>query len=73
MTLGADLADPGNPAPFLGAWRFTGGIGGAGAPLLLSAVTAIASLAIGAGVLGVLGLLGAGVLARYVPRFSPKR
>jgi MFS family permease len=73
MTLGADLADPANPAPFLGAWRFTGGLGGAGAPLLLSALTAAFSIAIGAGVLGVLGLLGAGVLARYVPRFAPRK
>lgn len=73
MTLGADLADPANPAPFLGAWRFTSGLGGAGAPLLLSAITAAASLAIGAGTLGVLGLVGAVVLARYVPRYAPRR
>ncbi|HWR85218.1 MAG TPA: MFS transporter, partial [Rhodoglobus sp.] len=53
MTLGADLADPSDPAPFLGAWRFTGGIGTASAPLLLSGVTAVAGLAAGAGVLGV--------------------
>jgi MFS family permease len=73
MTLGADLADPANPAPFLGAWRFTGGLGGAAAPLLLSAITAAASIAVGAGVLGMLGFVGAGVLARYVPRFVPRQ
>ena len=72
MTLGADLADKRNPAPFLGAWRFTGGIGGASAPLLIAGVTAVASIAVAAGVLGVLGLLGAGVLARYLPRYIPK-
>lgn len=71
MTLGADLADKRNPAPFLGAWRFTSGLGGAVAPLLLSAITAIASLAVGAGVIGALGFVGAAVLARYVPRFAP--
>ena len=71
MTLGADLAPPGNPAPFLGAWRFTGGIGGAGAPLLIAGVTAAVSISAAAGVVGVLGLVGAGVLARYVPRYSP--
>ncbi len=32
MTLGSDLADNSNPAPFLGAWRFTSGVGGASAP-----------------------------------------
>jgi len=72
MTLGADLADRRNPAPFLGAWRFTGNLGGAAAPLVISAVTALASLAVAAGVLGVLGLLGAGVIARYLPRYSPR-
>ena len=72
MTLGADLADRGNPAPFLGAWRFTDNLGGAAAPLIIAGVTALASLAVAAGVLGVLGLLGAGVIARYLPRYSPR-
>ena len=71
MTLGADLADKKNPAPFLGAWRFTGSLGSAGAPLLVSALTAAVSLSLAAGVLGVLGLVGAGILVRYVPRYVP--
>ena len=69
MTLGADLADKRNPAPFLGAWRFTGDLGSAGAPLLVAAVTGAASLAVATGVIGVLGLAGAGILLRYVPRY----
>ena len=73
MTLGADLADKRNPAPFLGAWRFTGGLGGAGAPLAIAGITAAASLSVAAGVMGVLGFVGAGILARYVPRFIPRR
>ncbi|WP_253181710.1 MFS transporter [Curtobacterium sp. UCD-KPL2560] len=73
MTLGADLAPRGNPAPFLGAWRFTGDFGSAAAPLVLSGVTAVASLALASGVMGVLGLVGAGVLLRYVPRYLPRR
>ncbi len=72
MTLGADLADKRNPAPFLGAWRFTGDIGGAAAPLVIAAATAAFSLAVASSVMGVLGLLGAGVLLRYVPRFVPR-
>lgn len=68
MTLGADLADKHNPAPFLGAWRFTGGLGGAGAPLAIAGITALGSLAVAAGAMGVIGLIGAGVLLRYVPR-----
>lgn len=71
MTLGADLADKKNPAPFLGAWRFTGSLGSAGAPLLVSAITALASIALAAGALGLLGLIGAGILVRYVPRYAP--
>ena len=72
MSLGADLADKRDPAPFLGAWRFTGGIGSAGAPLVVAGLTAVASLAVAAGTMGVLGLIGAGILARYVPRFIPR-
>lgn len=73
MTLGADLAGRDNPAPFLGAWRFTGDLGGAGAPLLVAGVTAVASLAVASGVMGVLGLVGAGILLRYIPRYLPRR
>ncbi|MCU1420810.1 MAG: major facilitator transporter, partial [Microbacteriaceae bacterium] len=72
MTLGADLADRSNPAPFLGAWRFTGDAGSAGAPLLLSVLTALVSIAFASGVMGVIGLIGAGVLIRYVPRYVPR-
>ncbi|MBT2501510.1 MFS transporter [Curtobacterium sp. ISL-83] len=73
MTLGADLAPRDHPAPFLGAWRFTGDLGSAAAPLLISGVTAIATIAVASGVMGVLGLVGAGVLLRYVPRYLPRR
>ena len=72
MTLGADLADQSNPAPFLGAWRFTGDVGSAAAPLAISAITAAASIAVASGFIGVLGLVGAGILWRYVPRYSVK-
>ena len=73
MTLGADLADKKNPAPFLGAWRFTGDAGGAAAPLAVSALTAILSISLASGIIGVFGLIGAGVLARYLPRYVPRK
>lgn len=73
MTLGADLAPRDHPAPFLGAWRFTGDFGQAAAPLLISGVTAVASIAVASGVMGVLGLVGAGILLRYVPRYIPRK
>ena len=70
MTLGADLADPRHPAPFLGAWRFTNDSGAAAAPLIVSGLTALVSLPFAAGALGVLGLAGAVVLRVFVPRYS---
>lgn len=73
MTLGADLADKDDPAPFLGAWRFTSDAGGAAAPLAVSLITALASVAIASSIMGVFGLLGAGILARYLPRYLPRR
>ena len=73
MTLGADLADKTNPAPFLGAWRFTGDAGSAAAPLAISLITAVTSLSFATGVMGVLGLLGAAIFARYIPRYVTHR
>jgi MFS family permease len=72
MTLGADLADKKNPAPFLGAWRLTGDLGGAAAPLAVALLIGVASISIAAGTMGVVGLFGAGVLWRYVPRYIPR-
>ena len=71
LTLGADLADRRNPAPFLGAFRFTVNTGGAMSPLLISGLTALVSLSFAAAGMGVLGLIGAGLFLRYIPRFVP--
>jgi len=73
MTLGADLAPKERPAAFLGAWRFTGDAGQAVAPLVVSLLTALVSIAFASGVMGVLGLVGAGLLARFIPRYIPRR
>lgn len=71
MTLGADLADKEDPAPFLGAWRLTSDAGGAASPLAISGLTALVSLSFASGVMGVVGLVGAAVLWRYLPRYAP--
>ena len=71
MTLGADLADKKDPAPFLGAWRFTGDAGSAAAPLAVSAITAALSITFASGVVGIVGLIGAGMLLKYIPRYAP--
>ena len=72
MTFGADLAPRHDPAPFLGAYRFTGDAGNAAAPLVVAGVTAVSSVAAAAGVLGVIGLVGVGLIARWVPRYIPR-
>ena len=73
MTLGADLAPGSDPAPFLGAWRFTNDVGQAGAPMFVSGVTALFSLAAASVSMGVLGLIGAWMLVRYAPRYIPRK
>lgn len=73
LTLGADIAPKQDPAPFLGSWRTLTDAGGAVAPLIVSGVTAVASLSLASGVIGVIGLLGAAGFIRWIPRFSPRR
>lgn len=72
LTLGADTAPKQEPAAFLGSWRTLTDAGGAVAPLIVSGVTAIASLSVASGVIGVVGLLGALGFIRWIPRFSPR-
>ncbi len=73
MTLGADLAPQADPAAFLGSWRTLTDAGGAAAPLLVSAVTALWSLAPATGVMGLVALLGAVGFLRWIPRYIPRR
>ena len=72
MTLGADLAPQQDPAPFLGAWRFTADLGSAAAPLGVAGITALASLSLASGVMGAVGLCGALLLARFMPRYTSR-
>lgn len=73
LTLGADVAPAKDPAPFLGSWRTLTDAGGAVAPLIVSGVTAVASLSVAAGVMGAVGFLGAAGFIRWIPRFSPRQ
>jgi MFS family permease len=72
LTLGADVAPASDPAPFLGSWRTLTDTGGALAPLLLSGLTALASLPVAVATMGAIGLLGAVGFVRWVPRFVPR-
>jgi len=73
MTLGADNAPALGRSQFLGGWRFVSVVGGSGAPLLISAVTAWSSLAVACVGLGALTLVGTGWLGYWVPRYDPLR
>lgn len=72
LTLGADVAPKRHPAAFLGSWRTLTDAGGAAAPLLVSAITAVASLPVAAATVGAIGLLGAIGFVRWIPRFVPR-
>ena len=73
LTLGADLAPEREPATFLGSWRTLTDAGGAAAPLIVSGLTAVASLPVAAAVMGVVGLLGAAGFVRWIPRYIPRK
>jgi len=72
LTLGADVAPKRHPAAFLGSWRTLTDAGGAAAPLVVSAITAVASLPVAAATVGAIGLLGAIGFVRWIPRFVPR-
>lgn len=68
MTLGADASPREGRTQFLGVWRMIADIGASGAPAVLSAITALASLALGIVATGLLGFVAAGVFWRWLPR-----
>jgi MFS family permease len=68
MTLGADAAPQDGRAEFLGAFRLCHDSGALAGPLVLAAVTAVATLGVGSVALGAISVLGAAGMARWVPR-----
>lgn len=68
MTLGADVSPREGRTQFLGVWRMIADIGASGAPVLLSAITAAASLALGVVATGSLGFAAAVVFWRWLPK-----
>ena len=73
LTLGSDLADKQNPAPFLGAWRLTTDSGAAVGPIFISTIIALATISVASFATGVLGLIGVVMMISYVPRYAPSR
>ncbi|MDR6505140.1 MFS transporter [Arthrobacter oryzae] len=73
MTLGADFSPDRGRGQFLGLWRFISDAGATGGPVLLSGVTAAASLGAGVWATGVLGFAAAVVFAITIPRLKHRR
>jgi MFS family permease len=73
MTLGADFSPDHGRGHFLGLWRFIADAGSTGGPVLLSAVTAAASLGAGVMATGLLGFAAAAVFAAVLPRLRHRR
>lgn len=73
MTLGADFSPDNGRGQFLGLWRFIADAGQTGGPVLLSAVTAAASLGAGVMATGMLGFAAAAVFAVVLPRLKHRR
>ena len=62
MTLGSDASPAVGRPQFLAGWRLTTGLGQAGGPLLITAITAVAPLAWACVAVAAVGLIGAGWL-----------
>jgi MFS family permease len=70
MTLGADAAPAADRAQFIGGWRLCNDLGGAAGPLLVSAVSSVASLAAAAVTMGLLTWAGSAWLIKWVPAYA---
>lgn len=73
MTLGADASPTAGRTQFLGIWRLISDIGASGAPILLSIITAAASLAVASVAAGFMGFMAAGIFLRWLPRAGQSR
>jgi MFS family permease len=73
LTLGADASPSQDRAQFLGGWRLCSDLGNAAGPLVVSAVSALATLAAAAVTMGLITWAGSGWLLRWVPAYAPAR
>ncbi len=71
MTLGADLAPPGQRPVFFGVWRVISDTGTSAGPFLLAGIAAAASLGVGVLAMGGVAVLAAAALGRWIPRHAP--
>jgi MFS family permease len=73
LTLGADASPTQDRAQFLGGWRVCSDLGNAAGPLVVSAVSALATLAAAAVTMGLLTWAGSAWLIKWVPVYAPAR
>jgi MFS family permease len=73
LTLGADASPPQDRAQFLAGWRLCSDLGNTVGPLLISAVSALATLAAAAVTMGLITWAGSAWLIRWVPVYAPRR
>jgi MFS family permease len=71
LTLGADASPPQDRAQFLSGWRLCSDLGNAAGPLLISVVSALATLAAAAVTMGLITWAGSAWLIKWVPAYSP--
>jgi len=73
MTLGADASPVTGRMQFLGIWRLMQDLGTSSGPVVLSGITAAASLATGIVAIGALGLVAAAMFRHWMPRLGLSR
>lgn len=73
MTLGADAAPAVGRAQFLSVWRLLSLVGHNGASIVVGLLAAIAGIGAASIGVGALSLAGGAWLARWLPRYDPRR
>lgn len=73
MTIGADIAPPGQRPVFFGIWRVISDSGTGTGPFLLAGITAAVSLGAGVLAMGGVGVLAAAAMAYWIPRRAAPR
>ncbi|WP_216093968.1 MFS transporter [Jiangella alba] len=68
MTIGSDASPDVGRATFLGAWRLFADVGNGVGPVLVSVVTAVATLGAAIATAGAVAFVAAALMARWVPR-----
>lgn len=73
MTLGSDVSPQVGRSAFLGVWRLCSDAGSGAGPLVISAVSVLASLGVAVLAMGVIGLAAAAAMGRWIPRYVPRQ